>query len=103
MAPVDGGCPVAEGATRKEDMGYRYIPSANVSVQGHDAVGAWKATSHILKALHIPAKVVFVWYDNDKTSKSRHDRHVHDQLTVLGGHANQGAIWPAFLSTGLRF
>jgi len=53
---------------QKTDQGYRYIPSAGVSVQGQDAIGAWKATSHILKSLHIPAEVVFVWYDNDKAA-----------------------------------
>jgi hypothetical protein len=51
---------------KKEDQGYRHIPAAGVSVQGQDAVGAWKATSHILKSLHIPAEVVFVWYDHEK-------------------------------------
>jgi hypothetical protein len=51
---------------KKEDQGYRYIPSLGVSVQGQDAIGAWKAASHILKSLHIPAEVVFVWYDNEK-------------------------------------
>jgi hypothetical protein len=53
-------------AGKKEDQGYRYIAPAGVSVQGQDAVGAWKAASHILKSLHIPAEVVFVWHDNDK-------------------------------------
>jgi hypothetical protein len=51
---------------KKEDQGYRYIAPAGVSVQGQDAIGAWKAASHILKSLHIPAEVVFVWHDNEK-------------------------------------
>jgi hypothetical protein len=55
-------------AGKKEEQGYRYIPAAGVSVQGQDAVGAWKATSHILKSLHVPAEVVFVWYDNEKAA-----------------------------------
>jgi hypothetical protein len=50
----------------KTDQGYRYLPSAGISVQGQDANSAWKATSHIAKALHLPAKVMFMWYDNEK-------------------------------------
>jgi hypothetical protein len=55
-------------AGQKEDQGYRHIPAAGISVQGQDAVGAWKAASHILKSLHIPTEVVFVWYDNEKAA-----------------------------------
>lgn len=53
---------------KKEDQGYRYLAKAGVSVQGQDAAAAWKATSHILKALHMSAEVVFMWYDNDKAA-----------------------------------
>ncbi|MBV1698664.1 MAG: hypothetical protein KGK33_05070 [Hyphomicrobiales bacterium] len=53
---------------KKDTQGYRFIPAAGVSVQGQDAIGAWKATSHILKSLHIPAEVVFVWYDSEKAA-----------------------------------
>jgi hypothetical protein len=51
---------------KKEDQGYRHIAEAGVSVQGQDAVGAWKAASHILKSMHIPGEVLFVWHDNEK-------------------------------------
>jgi hypothetical protein len=53
---------------KKEDQGYRHIPEAGVSVQGQDAIGAWKAASHILKSMHIPGDVLFVWYDNQKAA-----------------------------------
>jgi hypothetical protein len=53
---------------KKEDQGYRHIPEAGVSVQGQDAIGAWKAASHILKSMHIPGEVVFVWHDNEKAA-----------------------------------
>jgi hypothetical protein len=53
---------------KKEDQGYRHIPEAGVSVQGQDAIGAWKAASHILKSMHISGEVVFVWYDNEKAA-----------------------------------
>lgn len=54
--------------SKKEDQGYRYIAKAGISVQGQDAAAAWKATVHILKALQIPAEVVFMWYDNEKAA-----------------------------------
>ena len=53
---------------KKEDQGYRHIAKAGISIQGQDAAAAWKAAAHILKALHIPAEVVFMWYDNDKAA-----------------------------------
>jgi hypothetical protein len=53
---------------KKEEQGYRYIAKAGISVQGQDAAEAWKAASYILKKLHIPAEVVFMWYDNDKAA-----------------------------------
>lgn len=53
---------------KKEDQGYRHIPEAELSVQGQDAISAWKASSHILKSMHIPSEVVFVWYDNEKAA-----------------------------------
>jgi hypothetical protein len=53
---------------QKEDMGYRFIDAAGVSVQGQDANGAWKATAHIAKTLHMPVKVLFMWYDNEKAA-----------------------------------
>jgi hypothetical protein len=53
---------------KKEDQGYRYNASAGVSVQGQDANSAWKAISHMVKRVHLPVKVVFVWYDNEKAA-----------------------------------
>lgn len=55
-------------ATKKENNGYRFIPSAGVSVQGQDANSAWKAVTHIAKTLNVPVKVFFRWYDNEKAA-----------------------------------
>jgi hypothetical protein len=52
----------------KTDSGYRFIPSADVSIQGQDSNGAWKATAHIAKTLNMPVKVFFRWYENEKAS-----------------------------------
>lgn len=49
--------------------GYRFVPSAGVSVQGQDANSCWKAVAHISNKLNIPIKVFFKWYDNEKASK----------------------------------
>ncbi len=53
---------------RKDDQGYRYLPAAGVSVQGQAANGAWKGALHIIKAMKLPARVVFEWYDNPKAA-----------------------------------
>lgn len=53
----------------KINNGYRYVPSAGISVQGQDANACWKAVSHIASKLNVPVKVSFRWYDNEKASK----------------------------------
>lgn len=52
-------------AGKKEDEGYRYLNSPNLSIQGQDANTAWRATFHILRALEFPATVVFSWRDKE--------------------------------------
>lgn len=46
---------------KKEDEGYRYIPKAGISVQGQDAIAAWKAAHHIATQLGCAFDVVFAW------------------------------------------
>ena len=53
---------------QKEDSGYHYIPSADLSVQGQDANASWKAIFHILKALDLSIDVTFMWHENEKAS-----------------------------------
>ncbi len=52
----------------KTVTGYKYVPSADVSVQGQDSNKAWKAISHIARRLGIPIEVVFTWNDNPKAA-----------------------------------
>jgi hypothetical protein len=56
---------VGEGPKEK---GYRFIPEAGLSVQGQDANQAWRASSHLLKLLHISMHVVMAWEANDKAA-----------------------------------
>ncbi len=53
----------------KTNNGYRYVPSANVSVQGQDANSCWKAVAHIANKLNVSVKVFWKWYDNEKAAK----------------------------------
>jgi hypothetical protein len=46
---------------KKEDEGYRHLPDVGISVQGQDAMGAWKAAHHIAKQLGCSFDVVFAW------------------------------------------
>lgn len=48
-------------AGRKDDEGFRFLPDANVSVQGQDAMGAWKAVYHIARHLGCSLDIVFMW------------------------------------------
>jgi hypothetical protein len=53
----------------KTNNGYRYVPSANISVQGQDSNACWKAVAHIANKLNVPVKASFRWYDNEKAAK----------------------------------
>ncbi len=54
------------------NQGYRYFAEGNISVQGQDATGAWKTTSHLLTALGYSAEVTFEWHEHDpKASNPR--------------------------------
>jgi hypothetical protein len=46
---------------KKTDTGFKFIPEANVSVQGQDSVMAWKAIHHVAAQLGIPVEVEFRW------------------------------------------
>jgi hypothetical protein len=44
-----------------EANGYRYIPEGKLSVQGADAINAWKATVLLVKAAGLKVDVMFRW------------------------------------------
>lgn len=50
---------------KKTDKGYRFLPDVNLSVQGQDTNGAWKAVCHIAQQLGCQLKVTFVWSDRE--------------------------------------
>lgn len=53
---------------KKEGSGYRFLPEANISVQGQDANSAWKQTYRIASSFGIHVQVVFVWQENPKAA-----------------------------------
>lgn len=52
----------------KLDAGYKFIPSAGISVQGQDANTAWKQVYRLASSLGIPVHVEFVWQNTNKAS-----------------------------------
>jgi hypothetical protein len=56
-------------AGKKEDGGYKYVPEVDLSVQGLDANGAWKATDYLANAFKVYVKVQFIWQNNPKAAK----------------------------------
>ena len=50
---------------QKNDEGYRYFPDLNLSVQGQDANGAWKAACHIAQQLGRELTATFVWREKE--------------------------------------
>ena len=52
----------------KNDVGYKYIDVAGVSVQGQDANAAWKAAYHLAINLDLSIEVTFFWQDNPKAA-----------------------------------
>ncbi len=54
-------CPANLFDGRKTTEGYRYLPSANVSIQGQDANAACRSAVSLAKALGLPLTVAFMW------------------------------------------
>jgi hypothetical protein len=50
---------------QKQDEGYRHLSDLNLSVQGQDANGAWRAVSHIAEHLGCPLTVKFAWREKE--------------------------------------
>lgn len=50
---------------KHEDNGYHYIEGADLSVQGCESKGAWKATVHVAKAAGLSVDVTFQWGDDE--------------------------------------
>jgi hypothetical protein len=53
---------------KKTDTGFKFIPEANLSVQGQDSVMAWKAIHHIAAQVGIPLEVEFRWQPKSKAA-----------------------------------
>jgi hypothetical protein len=53
---------------KKTDTGFKFIPEANLSVQGQDSVMAWKAIHHIAAQLGIPLEVEFRWQPKSRAA-----------------------------------
>ena len=53
---------------RKEDDGYEYLATADLSVQGQDTNAAWKGIVHLSQQLRIPVDVVFLWRHKAKAA-----------------------------------
>jgi hypothetical protein len=49
-----------------QKQGYRFVPGADLSIQGQDANAAWRATFHIVKSLDMKIDVIFMWENKDK-------------------------------------
>lgn len=54
---------------KNEDNGYKFLKSAGVSVQGQNSNNAWKAISHLAKAVGLKVEVNFVWSDHPKAAR----------------------------------
>jgi hypothetical protein len=50
---------------RYEEEGYRYLPEADISIQGVDANKAWNHALRVARALRVPVKVTFEWRNRE--------------------------------------
>lgn len=50
---------------KHEDSGFRYIPEAQLSVQGADANTVWKAIVHLIKSAGLTLDVTFRWENKE--------------------------------------
>lgn len=52
-------------AGRKSDEGYRFLSDIDLSVQGQDANGAWRAACHAAQQLGCELTATFVWREKE--------------------------------------
>lgn len=64
----------------KRDEGYRPLSGTDVSVQGQDANGAWRAACHIAQQLGCNLSVKFAWREKEGAAFPG----VTGQMTVVG-------------------
>jgi len=57
------GANIREG--RYEENGYRYLPEADLSIQGVDANLAWDHSLRLARALEVPLQLRFEWREKD--------------------------------------
>ena len=50
---------------KKEDEGYHYLPSVDISVQGQDANAAWRYAVLVAQAFGCAIEVSFIWRNKD--------------------------------------
>jgi hypothetical protein len=53
---------------RKEDEGFTYLPTLDLSYQGQDANSAWKAAHHVAQQLGLSIAAEFVWRHKEKAA-----------------------------------
>ena len=56
--------PFVEGP--KTNEGYRFLSDVGISVQGQDAIGAWKTACNIAQRLGLALTVTFVWREKQE-------------------------------------
>jgi hypothetical protein len=54
---------------KNEDNGYKFLKSAGISIQGQNSNNAWKAISHLAKAVGLRVEVSFVWSEHPKAAR----------------------------------
>lgn len=52
----------------KSDCGFRYIPEANISVQGVDANLAWRNTFHLVEKLKVSIEIYIEWRNKEEAA-----------------------------------
>lgn len=50
---------------RKEDEGFKFLPSLGISLQGQDSIDAWRGALHVARQLKVPLSVTFVWRNKE--------------------------------------
>jgi len=53
---------------RYEENGYKYIPEADLSIQGVDANHAWEHSLRLAKAMNVSLEATFEWRDKEEAA-----------------------------------
>lgn len=62
---------------KREDSGYKFVPEANLSIQGQESNAAWRQGYALASSFGIAIELIFVWQDHPKAALRNQQGSLH--------------------------